>query len=746
MRKLCLFALGFVPAILAAVLRQPGPVWTGLLVLAAAGAAFALRGKPARRAAIVLLGAGVGIVWCAAYQALFLRPLEELGAEPVSVEAEVLEAPRATRYGGSVLCNAAVAGRSVRTLLYFQEQEKLPEPGDRICCEAALTRAAEKSGGADAYYFAKGILLTGRVRGSWTLQAGPAALRRWPARLAARLSEAADRVFPEDTAGFLKGLLFGERSGMDYAQRNALSVAGIYHAVAVSGMHVSILFGVILLLCGGNRLLAALLGLPVVACFVAMTGAAASSVRAGCMLALLMLAPLVRRENDPPTSLCAALIVLLAANPWAIADVGLQLSFASAAGILLFSGRLYRALPDLPPRVRRPAFLRGAERLLRAMRSALACSLASMVFSLPLTAVHFRMVSLAALAVNPLCLWAVSILFSGGLLLCLLGLVWPWLAGGLGWVLAWLVRYVLGVVRAAAGLPFAAVYLDSAVWILFAAALYGTVLLLAICPESMRKRNAVLALTAAFAVCLGCAALEYRLPEFTFTMLDVGQGQCLIFRKDGRTTVIDCGGLPDESGETAARYLQSRGVYTVDDLVLTHYDADHVNGAAQLLRRERVRTLWLPDTQNELRPELERAAAERGCTVEFVREDREIADGLTLFAPVSSKNDNDSGICCLASAGEYDILITGDLSKQAEYRLLAQQELPDIELLVAGHHGAKTSTSETLLERTRPETVLISAGADNRYGHPAAETLDTLARYGAEVFRTDRQGTITIWR
>ena len=748
MRKLCLFALGFALSILAAVCLLADTVWlaAGLPALAAAGALFALRGKPARRAAIVLLGLGVGFVWCAAYQALFLRPLAALGGEAVSIEAEALEAPQPTRFGSSLLCDVAVEDRRVRTLLYFSEQDALPEPGDRISCTAKLTRAEERFAEGNSYYFAKGILLTGRVQGSWTLEKGSASVLRWPARLAQRLAAAADRVFPADTAGFLKGLLFGDRSGMDYAQRNALSIAGIYHAVAVSGMHVSILFGVILLLCGGNRLLAALLGLPAVACFVVMTGAAASSVRAGCMLALLMLAPLVRRENDPPTSLCAALTVLLAVNPWSILDVGLQLSFASTAGILLFSGRLYRSFPGSPRRRRFLARHRAAGWLLRAMRSALCCSLASMVFALPLTALHFDMVSLAALAVNPLCLWAVSALFTGGLLLSLLGLFLPGTAAALGWVLAWLARYVLGVVRLAAQLPFAAVYLDSVYWLLFALALYGAAVLLALRPDAVRKWKAAAAVTACFAICLGCAALEYRLPDFTFTMLDVGQGQCLLYRSEGMVTVVDCGGVPDESGELAARWLQSRGVFTVENLVLTHYDADHVNGAVQLLRRERVRTLWLPDTESDWRETLETAAAETGCAVEFVREDRQIPGGVRLFAPVSAENDNDSGVCCLESAGEYDILITGDLSKMAEYRVLARHTLPDIELLVAGHHGAKTSTSEALLEITQPETVFLSVGEGNRYGHPAAETLETIEKYGAEVYRTDVQGSLTVWR
>ena len=113
-----------------------------------------------------------------------------------------------------------------------------------------------------------------------------------------------------------------------------------------------------------------------------------------------------------------------------------------------------------------------------------------MVFSLPLTALHFQTVSLVALVVNPLCLWAVSILFTGGLLLSLLGLALPAVAAGFGWILAWLARYVLGVVELAAKIPFAAVYLNSAYWGLFAVGLYGLVLLLTLRPERVRKLDA----------------------------------------------------------------------------------------------------------------------------------------------------------------------------------------------------------------------------------------------------------------
>lgn len=290
MRKLCWFALGFVPAVLAAVLLLNGQGWWlgGIAVLLGVFA-FLLRRPWARRAAIALLGLGFGLLWCGLYQGVFLRPLADVDGSVVPVEAVALEAPRETRYGGSVLVQMEHGGRRYRAVLYFQDQTVQPEAGDHIACQARLVRGEEKD---DTYYSGKGVWLVGTMRGAWTVTKGNASPVSWPGKLSAKLGETAARIFPADVAGFLRGLLLGARDGMDYAQRNELSIAGIYHAVAVSGMHVSILFGMILLLCGGNRRLAAAIGLPVVAFFVVMTGAAASSVRAGCMLALLMLAPL----------------------------------------------------------------------------------------------------------------------------------------------------------------------------------------------------------------------------------------------------------------------------------------------------------------------------------------------------------------------------------------------------------------------------------------------------------------------
>ena len=120
---------------------------------------------------------------------------------------------------------------------------------------------------------------------------------------------------------------------------------------------------------------------------------------------------------------------------------------------------------------------------------------------------------------------------------------------------------------------------------------------------------------------------------------------------------------------------------------------------------------------------------------------------LTVYPAVGVGEGNDRGLAVLASLGDQDLLITGDMDAATERRLIAVYDLPDLEYLVAGHHGSRYSTSDDLLDALMPETVLISVGS-NSYGHPAEETLRRLAEHGCTVYRTDLHGTIhlSIWQ
>ena len=223
-----------------------------------------------------------------------------------------------------------------------------------------------------------------------------------------------------------------------------------------------------------------------------------------------------------------------------------------------------------------------------------------------------------------------------------------------------------------------------------------------------------------------------------------------LLQSGGLTAVVDCGGsYPEDAGEQLARRLLIQGKTQVDFLILTHYDSDHSGGVEQLLSRMEVGMLLAPDIEDKSgNREAVLSAAERaGTAVRLVTQDTEITfpDGtLRIFAPVGSGTNN-GGISALMSVEEYDILITGDMDAQTEQLLAVRQELHDIEVLIAGHHGSRNSTGKALLQTISPELVVVSAG-ENSYGHPAPATLARIQAAGAEMLCTDECGDIEIQR
>ena len=184
--------------------------------------------------------------------------------------------------------------------------------------------------------------------------------------------------------------------------------------------------------------------------------------------------------------------------------------------------------------------------------------------------------------------------------------------------------------------------------------------------------------------------------------------------------------------------------------LVSHYHADHANGIPELLDRIDVKEIVLPDVEEDalLRRRILEQAQKRAIPVRFVREDVELPFGeeavFTIYPPVGQNETNELGLSMLCSAGDYDVLLTGDMGTSAEKKLLEHVLLPDVELMVAGHHGSKYSNSQRLLETVRPDVAVFSVGADNSYGHPTPEAIGRFEDVGAEIYRTDLNGTVTI--
>lgn len=717
MRKLAIFAAAFA---LAAALYVYDVVDTaavgisiGALMLSVAGRIFRYR-----RAGIFFLGVAMSLLWCLCFEQIFLRDIVILDGTEQTVCVQVLEPPEETNRGAYALC----AFEDCEVLLYGGTDLLDADVGDLVTCRVKVkTKTDDRSSRAS------GTVAVFYGRGALSIEFG---IKTLPQRVRSWLQTRIDQLYEGQPAAFVKALLTGDRSDFSYKTYNALSVAGLSHAVAVSGMHVSILVAMIAIFFGKASRLTAIFGIPVIILFALMTGASPSVCRAAVMQILLLSAPLVRRERDDITSLAAAALVLLVQDPWCIASVSFQLSFAAVVGLMLFSGPIQKKLLSLRS---------SPKWLYRFVVSGISATLSATLTTLPLTLFYFGMVSIVGPLVNLLTLWAVELVFVWGLISCLIG--------GLGSYVAIVVdafcRYILQLVVLVSRWPFAAAY-EQNIPLMVWAVLMFFLAAVALVWNRFPKGWVACVMTALFLVGSLTSYVGFLRDPWHMTVLDVGQGQCIVLRIGRFTAMIDCGGSDSEdAGEYAARYLHSAGISRIDALILTHYDDDHAGGAIQLMDRVQVDTVFLPSIGAD--SEVAVSIAETAPKVQYVASASEIkmpTGSITLFPPVFSENDNNAGVCVLATAEKYDILITGDIDAMAELRLLSRWHLPQVELLVAGHHGAATSSCEPFLEAVCPQNVAISVSADNTYGHPHEETLQRFDEIGAEVYRTDLMGDL----
>jgi len=168
------------------------------------------------------------------------------------------------------------------------------------------------------------------------------------------------------------------------------------------------------------------------------------------------------------------------------------------------------------------------------------------------------------------------------------------------------------------------------------------------------------------------------------------------------------------------------------------------------LKRVEVERIYLPDVPDDtgLRGEIEACARDSGTTLIYVTQQTSVPFGnkgqLTIYPPFGKQDANELGLTVLCSVQDYDVLMTGDMGEDMERLLAEQVELPDVELMVAGHHGSKYSSSRQLLDRVKPDAVVFSVGINNSYGHPAPEVLQRFDAAGAKIYRTDLMGAVTV--
>ncbi len=754
MRTLATIAFSASGALLLAALLPRG-TWSLLLaagLLLLGGLSLVLMKKKQRLrayATLIAFSAAAGLLYSAGYQRVLVAPVLERCGEGTTLTVEVTDYPQVRENGWRITVRPE--GWRVKASLYTSaEGAGQLEPGQKITCTVHIQDASSIGGDDVTIFTARGVfaLLYDRGDGLSVEDGRRGSLRYFPLRLKQAVLEKIPQIWQDQlTAGLLQAELLGDKSGLTDAENDQVSEVGLSHLFAVSGLHCAFLVSLLgLLIPAGRQRLLAGCAIPLLVVYMVAVGMTPSVVRACIMLVFLLIAPLFRRATDPLTALSSALLVILLSNPYAAASVSLQLSFGATLGLLVVSPRIQKAFSR-----RCQGKTPAARKVLLFLGANLSATLGAMVFTTPLTAYYFGTLTplspLSNLLAVPLAGWsfmAAFITLPVGFLYLPTARILGLAARGLTAAFWWLVELMLRV-------PGHVLYLSNPYLVYWLGLVYAMGLVCVLSRQRGRKYVLALALSiVTLAAAVGLHTASFRAGALTAVAVDVGQGESVVLSSEGHTMVVDCGS--SNSYKKPARQvlaqLSTMGVQRLDAVAVTHYHADHTNGLYELLERVEVDTVYLPDIEDEygVRERLAALAEEKGCRIVWVREQTTVAlgeCGVTVYPPVGQGDLNEQGLSFLCTTGDFDLLITGDMSGSTEEALAQTYPLPDVEVLLVSHHGSKYSSSRVFLEDIQPETAIISVG-DNTYGHPTPAAMARLAAAGATLYRTDQEGSVTV--
>ncbi|RJG00216.1 DNA internalization-related competence protein ComEC/Rec2 [Noviherbaspirillum sedimenti] len=589
----------------------------------------------------------------------------------------------------------------------------------------------------------------------------------------------------KEYAGVIVALVVGDQRAIAQSDWQVFNRTGIGHLISISGLHITMVAGLFaglfqflwrrsfftraqLPLLLPAQKAAALAGVAMALVYVLLAGFGVPAQRTLYMLTVVAVALWCDRLTSVSHVLCLALGVVILLDPWAVLWPGFWLSFGAVAAILYVSvGRVAMPRAMMPPALSAlatPAAITGAgsgsgmrkaagalaplrqrwqtwrESLRQAGRTQYAVTLGLV----PLTMLLFGQVSLVSPLANALAIPLVSFIVTP---LALAGSVLPaplsdWILGFAHACVVWLAQAMAWL----AALPAAVWSAPLPHWWIFAAALVGTVWLLA--PRGWPLRWLGLA---------GWLPLLLNAPasppagELWVTAFDVGQGTALLIETPGRRLLYDTGPVysPDSDGgsRVIVPYLKARGIDRLDGMIVSHSDTDHAGGALSLL--DEVAVDWVSSSMAEDNPIVRAAAEHRRCQAGQAWD----WDGMRfeMLHPSPASYDNphlkpNSRSCALKiTHGAQAILLPGDVERIDEAELLdVQGERLRATVLLAPHHGSGTSSTLSFLQAVDPQLALFQVGYRNRYKHPKREVYERYGELGIRRLRSDESGAVTL--
>lgn len=556
--------------------------------------------------------------------------------------------------------------------------------------------------------------------------------------------------FHGESKGIANALLFGSKIFVKEETYEAYQRLGIVHLLAISGLHVGLITGLLyflLLRLGVVKEVSMHILLIIIPIYIIMTGASSPVLRAGLMMMLVLLFKKCKVPIHPIDTISIICIVLIGFDPFLIFDIGFQLSFVVSVSLILSTNKLLMKPP------------------INWWRLLFWTTLIAQLSSAPILLVNFYEISIISLLINIIYIPFITFLILP-LLLFIYCIHWfiPLISTTFIPVFSIIIEYVHQWLNELGQWPFFVLSLGKPNFHQTIGYIFSIILFFITWERFGLNRRTYFSSS----ILVTVFVVHMLSPYFTSTgevvVLDVGQGDSILIQLpfNQGNFLIDTGGdikFEKENWQRGTRnfdigddiivpFLKAKGIREINKLILTHGDLDHIGGTAEIIKQMKIKEILISyggiTSQSEM--DLITVISEKGIPLKMVKAGNSFREGSYHFyflAPVDNEvNENDQSIVIFAVLGGIKWLFTGDLEEYGERKLIKNYPGLKADVIKVAHHGSKTSTSDAFLNYLQPSIAIISAGENNRYRHPHNEVIDRLTKRNIRIFRTDLNGAV----
>ncbi|MCL5031284.1 MAG: DNA internalization-related competence protein ComEC/Rec2 [Bacteroidetes bacterium] len=570
-------------------------------------------------------------------------------------------------------------------------------------------------------------------------------------RVRKAIDDEISKLHNAQTAALLRGLILADRSKIDLDTRTEFINSGVIHILAVSGLHVGYIVLIFLILFGRlNIYVRSFVTICGLTAFMILTNSPASVVRATIMSALILIGLMTNRSTNLFNSIAAAALVILIIEPAELFNPGFQLSFAAVLSIAaiypVFQNIIYS--------------LRIENNIAKNLLLFAGVSISAQLGTVPFTLIYFGKLSLIAIFANLIVIPLAGFIVGVGIFTLVLNALSPFLAFYFAAANNLFTSFLFYTVKLSGNFEYAFVWIrDFSLFNAVIFYLFTAIFLYSL--KNFKSKSAKWITTALifFNIWIFSELDDKELMPnniLSVFMIDVGQGDSFLVKfPNGKTALIDAGEVTanfDNGERVILPLLNYLNINKIDYGFVSHVDADHYGGFISLINENKIRRIVKPQLDTSFTKDIKFEKYLRSKNIPFDYYSKKIMKISNCRIYVLNDLENNqkttsngkSGLLKIVY-GKNSLLFTGDLDKKVEMHYVeSYKTLLNSDILKVSHHGSKTASSNEFISYVKPKVSLISAGIQNKFGHPTSEVLERLKAIGSKIYRTDQSGGIML--